>query len=116
MPIKNRNIAVCIILTLVTCGIYGLYWEYMMIQEIDSLTNNPNPQNPIVVILLSIVTCTIYLWIWLFNTGKRIDALNQNEGKPASNYGTLFLVLAIIELSIVDWALIQNTLNEHSNC
>ena len=24
--IERRNIAVCIVLTLVTCGIYGIYW------------------------------------------------------------------------------------------
>ena len=24
--IQQRNIAVCIILSIVTCGIYGLYW------------------------------------------------------------------------------------------
>lgn len=24
---KNRNIALCIILTLVTCGIYSLFWN-----------------------------------------------------------------------------------------
>ena len=25
-PIKNKNIAVCIILSIVTCGIYGIIW------------------------------------------------------------------------------------------
>ena len=52
MMIKERNIAVCVVLSIVTCGIYGLYWLYKMVEEADCVTGNPNPQPPIVVILL----------------------------------------------------------------
>ena len=27
-PVKNRNIALCVVLSIITCGIYGIYWMY----------------------------------------------------------------------------------------
>ena len=39
--IQQRNIALCIILSIVTCGIYGLYWY-----ACDNLTNtHPSSNN-----------------------------------------------------------------------
>ena len=115
MMIKERNIAVCVVLSIVTCGIYGIYWLYKMVEEADYLTGNPNPQPPIVVILLSIVTCSIYLIIWLYNTGKRFDEMSVREGRGEGNNGILVLLLAIFGLAIVDYVLIQDNLNKHAN-
>lgn len=39
---KNRNIALCIIFSIITCGIYGFYWNYRMGQKIDSVKNGSN--------------------------------------------------------------------------
>ncbi len=35
--ITARNIALCIIFTLITCGIYGLYWQYKMGERCDRI-------------------------------------------------------------------------------
>lgn len=32
--VKNKNIVVCILLSIITCGIYGLYWNYKMGKEL----------------------------------------------------------------------------------
>lgn len=32
---QKRSVGVCIILTLITCGIYGLYWFYKLTEEIN---------------------------------------------------------------------------------
>ena len=34
---KERNIAVAIILSIITCGIYGIYWFIMITNEAKSL-------------------------------------------------------------------------------
>ena len=111
---KERNIAVCIILSIVTCGIYGLYWLYCLVEESKEMTGEMDGPSGIVVILLSIVTCSIYLMYWMFITGKKIDDMNVREGKASGNYGILFLILAIVELSIVNYALIQNEINKRA--
>ena len=41
MQIQKRDIALSIILTVVTCGIYGLYWMYKRTDEIHALSGKP---------------------------------------------------------------------------
>ncbi len=115
MIIRERNIVICIVLTFVTCGIYGIYWMYRMIEETDYITGNPDPKDPGLVIVLGLVTCGIYLLMWLYNTGKRFDEMSFREGRGETNYGVIFLLLGAFGCSIVDYALIQDQLNKHAN-
>lgn len=107
---RERNIAVCIILSIVTCGIYGLYWLYAMANDINELTGD-NSASGAMVLVLSIITCSIYLWYWLYQAGKKIDAVKCARGQMSDNSGVLYLILAILGLSIVSYCLIQNELN-----
>ena len=34
--LKNRSVALVIILSLVTCGIYGLYWIYVTAEALEN--------------------------------------------------------------------------------
>lgn len=34
VPIKNWNIALCIVLSIITCGIYGIYWMYKASEKV----------------------------------------------------------------------------------
>lgn len=54
----------CIILSLITCGIYGIYWEYCIVQDSNTASNEPYATSGGMVILLSIVTCGIYGLYW----------------------------------------------------
>ena len=39
--IQKRDIAICIILSLVTCGIYGLYWLSCLADDVNTVSDNP---------------------------------------------------------------------------
>ncbi len=41
-PIRRREIALCIIFSLLTCGIYGIYWMYKMGERLDRVTGKSN--------------------------------------------------------------------------
>ena len=111
-PIEQRNIALCIILSIVTCGIYGLYWIYKLTEDVNKLKGDPNATSGGIVILLSIVTCGIYMWYWLYKQGDNLDQIKASRGLPSSNSGLLYLILAIVGLGIVSYALMQNELNQ----
>ena len=87
--IQQRNIAVCIILSIVTCGIYGIYWF----------------------IVLSNDTCNIYGLYWAYKQGEKIDKAKTDRGIPSSNSGVIYLILCFVGLGIVAEALMQNELN-----
>lgn len=107
----RRDIAVCIILTILTCGIYGIYW---MIQLNDELlaASGRSGQSGVVVFLLGLVTCGIYLYIWHYQMGEAVVSLHASVGKPNDNTPILYLVLALVGFGIVNYALMQNELNQ----
>ncbi len=111
-PIKQRSIAVCIILTFITCGIYGIYWLVCMVNDLNTAANTTNDTTGGVVFLLSIITCGIYLWVWMYKAGEKVAMIKRRSGGYAeSNNGLLYLLLAIFGLSIVSYCLIQSELN-----
>lgn len=113
--VQNRSIAVCIILSVVTCGIYGIYWMICLANDVNTVSDKPNDTSGGVVFLLSIITCSIYLWYWMYKTGEKLEYAQQKRGLPATNNGVLYLVLSILGLGIVSYCLIQSELNKMSS-
>ena len=62
--IQQKNIALCIILSIVTCGIYGLIWFVKLTDETNMLAPPSPDGKPYtsggIALLLMIVTCDIY--------------------------------------------------------
>ena len=57
--IKRKNIAVCILLTIFTCGIYGLFWIYSLTESVNLALNERNGTSGGMVVLLTIITCGV---------------------------------------------------------
>ena len=105
--IQERNIVVCIILSLVTCGIYGIYWMYCLAEDVRKATNDQSLPSGGMFILLSIVTCSIYTWFWYYKIGKEMKQPLDQIGKQGEDRGIIYLVLAIFGLGIVNYCLIH---------
>ena len=112
MQIKKRDIAVSIVLTLVTCGIYGIYWVYCLNDDTDRVSNEQNPTDGAILIILMIVTCGIYGIYWSYKQGERLDRANMMRGYVQNNRAILYLILSIVGLSIVGYAMMQDELNK----
>src|SRR5947209_2762691 len=56
---QERSIGMCILLTLVTCGIYGIVWMYQIGTDLKNVLGRDEP-NPGLDIILSLVTCGIW--------------------------------------------------------
>lgn len=112
--IASRNIALCILLSFVTCGIYCIYWLVCMVNELNEVSNEKNATSGGIVFLLSLVTCGIYEFVWLYKAGKQVSTAQEiAKGKSSSNdNGLVYLLLAIFGFGIVSYCLIQNELNQ----
>lgn len=110
--IQQRSIPVCIILSIVTCGIYGIYWFICLANDTNTVSGEQNATSGGIAYLLGLVTCGIYFWYWAFKQGEKIDAAKNSRGMASSNSGILYLILCLFGLSIVAWALMQNELNK----
>ena len=83
----NKNIVLCVILSIVTCGIYALYWMYTINEAARTVNPSEWQMGGGMVILLSIVTCGIYGLYWYYKMGKAFMAV----GAPDNSL--LYLVL-----------------------
>lgn len=81
----DRSLLVYILLSIVTCGIYGWYFIYKLAKDVNTCCDGDgeNTAGLLMLILLSIVTCGIYSYIWFYKLG---DRLNKN----AYRYGMMF--------------------------
>lgn len=56
---KKRDIVVSIILSIVTCGIYGIYWFVVMTDESNELATTEKTASGGLAFLYTLITCGI---------------------------------------------------------
>ena len=95
--ISQRNFVVMILLSIITCGIYGIIFWYIYSDDMNTIGNGDGKvtQNFIIVILLSIITCGIYYWFWLYNLGNRLSENAPRYGTNFTENGTTILLWMI---------------------
>ena len=113
--VKNRSIALSIILSIITCGIYGLFWYAFMVDDANKVSGEYDSTSGGLTILYSLLTCGLYKIYWSYKVGKQLYNAGSNYGKDISDNSILYLILSLFGLSIISDALIQNDLNSFSN-
>lgn len=108
-PRPSRSIALAIILSLITCGIYYIYWWVVLNDEINRLTGDTAAPSGIVVFLLSLVTCGIYGLYWAYVMGRKAAYLNGT-----TDSGILNLLIALFGFPIINLALFQDAVNRYA--
>ncbi len=103
---KKKNIGVSIILTLLTCGIYGIYWFICLTNDMNTIANDDYQTSGATAFLLSLITCGIYGIYWAYKMGQKMDKLNN------SNNTILFILLQVVGLGIVNYCIMQNEINK----
>lgn len=111
---KNRSIVSVILLTIVTCGLYFLYWQVVVTNEIEFALGEKSDgscRSGGLALLFSILTCGIYTIYWFYKEAKRLEILASDRGIRVSNEAWLYIVLCIFGLEIVGVALMQDEIN-----
>lgn len=108
---KEKNIVTAILLSIVTCGIYGIVWFVEMTNDAKTASNDQTFPSGGVAFLLTLITCGIYGIYWAYKMGELVKKAQQDRNLPVSDNSILYLILMIIGLGIVDYCLIQNDLN-----
>ncbi len=111
---RKRDIAVSIILTIVTCGIYDLVWDYQIGQDIREHTQHWEI-NPGLDIFFMIITCNIYYFFWLYKMAQLLQDQEREcfPDQPPSISPGLLVVLALIGATVVSDAVFQHEMNRH---
>lgn len=67
---RERSIATNILLTIFTCGIYGLIWFISLTDDAGEASGDSSPTGGMA-LLLTLVTCGIYQIYWHYMIGKK---------------------------------------------
>ncbi|MBQ6022956.1 MAG: DUF4234 domain-containing protein [Clostridia bacterium] len=106
MNIEKRNIGTCIILSIVTCGIYAIIWAIKMLKEAVQVKDQNDDGT--VEIILGILLCPV----GFFMAEKKLSEGCAARGIAHEDRSILYLVLGLIGLGIVDYAMMQSDLNK----
>ena len=109
MIIEKREVPIAILLSIVTCGIYFLYWEYKIYDSLYKANNQPSSAG--VDLLLSCVTCGIYFIYMMYKSGKMESSALAMYGLQEKDDSVLYMILGIFGLGIVSAAIIQTNIN-----
>ena len=103
-----------IILSLITCGIYGIYWFVKMTDEAKQLSSSDNAGGGLAFVY-TLITCGIYTIYWNYKMGKNMYEAGQKYGINIEDNSVIYLVLSLFGLGIVSECLMQNDLNKFAN-
>jgi len=106
------NIVVDILFSLVTCGIYNLFWNARQFRALNAFLGEERFAFW-KWLLLSIVTCGIYNIYNEYLVGVAIVDVQRNANRPVSaNMPLLCVVISIFGLSVVADAIQQHEINK----
>lgn len=107
--IKERNIVLQVVLTILTLGLYGIVWQVTITNDaVEASKGKHYSTGGILALVLSMVTCGLYGIYWTYKLGQSVGSLK------GGNDGILYLILTLFGLSPVIFILAQLELNNHA--
>lgn len=111
--VKKRNYLMCVLLTILTLGLYGFYWLVQITDTVNELAKPDKKTSGIKSLLFELITCGIYIYFWSWKIGIVLDQERSKAGLPPKNLKLLFLIFSFLAWP-VSMALMQKEINEIS--
>ena len=108
------RIGISILLSIITCGIYLLFWQHKQMKVLNSWLSRREYSFGMW-FLLSIITCGIYAVYNEYKMGRGIVEIQEQNNLMVNNVSTICLILTLIGLSIVSMAIQQSEINKFYN-
>jgi len=108
--VSQRSLPLYIILTVVTCGLFSIYWFIVMSNDIAKLREQPEPKG-VLNYIIGVLTCGVYTIICYYRYSKYLVEIQQKRGAPVNDISVIATIIGIF-IGIVSMALIQNEINK----
>jgi hypothetical protein len=102
-PVKtDRSLLMYILLTLVTCGIYGWIFIYELAKDVNQMCQEDGDKvgGLGAYIFLSLITCGIYSWYWMYKVQNRLNAAGPRYGVQIPENGTTVILWYVVGMLI----------------
>ena len=104
--IKKRNVVTAFLLSIITCGIYGIYWAICLARESVSV-KDPKDDG-----ILEIVLMIFLPFVGFFLAEKKLSEGCAEKGIQHSDNSIIYLILGLVGLGIVNFFMMQIDLNK----
>ncbi|MDO4796679.1 MAG: DUF4234 domain-containing protein [Coriobacteriales bacterium] len=96
----NRDIALYILLTIITCGIYNYYFVYLLAEDANAICKDDGDETPgiLIYILLNIITCGIYNIYWMYKLAERLKTNAPRYNTTLEQGGSEIMLWMILGL------------------
>ncbi|WP_022852968.1 DUF4234 domain-containing protein [Thermodesulfatator atlanticus] len=109
--LEPRSIAKEVILTLITCGLWGLVWQYQQIRMVNLLLGREE-FSFWKWFVFTLLTCGLYHLYHEYLMGRAIVRIQHKYGLPPSeSLPAISLIVTLLSLGIITDALQQKELN-----
>jgi hypothetical protein len=108
---KERSPVTVIVLSIITCGIYALYWHYVIGKEINDVLGK-DAVNPILV-FVSII-CFPVMYYYMYTIDKAMVEIAEQKNRAYSSNFALWIICSILAGVglYIEMFQVQTTLNE----
>lgn len=99
-PKADRSLIAYILLTFITCGIYGWYFIYALARDVNAVCagDGKSTAGLIKLILLNMITCGFYGIYWYYSLGNRLAENAPRYGLNFQENGTTVLLWYLVGL------------------
>ena len=108
--LTKRSVASVVLLTIITCGIYGVWWTWVTckaMQEQGKITRIP----PVLTVLMMLFYSGVGGALLGLDADDNLNAIKEMHGMPKTDNKVLWIILGVI-IPIVVMALVQNEINQ----
>ena len=109
LPVKQRDLWIVGILSVITLGIYNIYLAYMWSRELNHLLGRER-YSPVVVLIISIVSLgiavAVYECFFAFDLAKAAEQRNRELRMPSLPGTVVALEVSAIVLSLTGFGVI----------
>jgi hypothetical protein len=107
----TASIALYLVLTILTLGIFNLYWNYRQMRSCNELLAR-HEFSFVLWILLVILTCGLYHFYYQYKMGAAINEIQRLEDLPVTDgLPLLSLIAAVLGVGVVADCIHQHELN-----
>ena len=107
-PINKRNITYSIIFTILTFGIYGIFWNWLLLKNIRTITNDKRKCTGEMLLLTFIPFYSVYWW---YKNGKTVKTEFQNADVAVFEKTWVYIILAFVMSGVFCAAIMQKDFN-----
>jgi hypothetical protein len=101
--IKKRSLVAVILLSIVTLGIYGLYWIYKLAKDTNTICEGDGHKTRglLFYFFIGLITFGIYNLVWIFMLGDRLQDNASRYGLQFKEGGTAILLWYLLGSFII---------------